>query len=96
MFATTSSVSGKIDHPLNIFKARGENTINIAGTTIVIGGRPVTIKHPTQGVWTAPGSKINSNSTTSYAWDIEISADVNNLYLNNTWASFTYQIQVFV
>ena len=95
MFATTSSVSGKIDHSLNIFKASGENTINIAGTTITIGGRPVTIQHPTHGLYTSPGSKSFKPVTTA-RWDIEISADINNLYLNNTWASFTYQMQVFI
>ena len=78
-FATTSSVNGHLHPGMDIFKAAGENTVNIKGVTAVIGGDEVKVQHP----------QINNKDGI-----VTISVDANNIYIRSI-GHFDYQIQVF-
>tara|TARA_B100001250_G_C19422188_1_gene623680 strand:- start:109 stop:630 length:522 start_codon:yes stop_codon:yes gene_type:complete len=79
LFATTSSVNGHLHPGMDIFKAAGENTVNIKGVTAVIGGDEIKVQHP----------QIKANDG-----EVTISVDANNIYLRAI-GHFDYQIQVF-
>ena len=95
MFATTSATHGRIDDGIDIIKKQGATTLEVGGHTLLIGGGAIDFPHPEYGQYGPAGSSGQALRREGTGFNINISADTNNLYIKS-YSHFNYQIEVFI